>query len=143
MFVRLQFQLASGKKRSPGALQIGPAKTSRKREAWLALSQERLESASALAHPDGCLLLLPLASPKPLVEILLPSSVEYLPLLNSQGTLSEHFFSQYKGSVEINQSLRHCTRTFAHFHSIQQENISLSYIQFKVFTLKTAARCNS
>lgn len=43
MFVRLQFQLPSGKKRSPGALQIGSAKTSRQRDAWLALSQERLD----------------------------------------------------------------------------------------------------
>lgn len=44
MFVRLQFQLPSGKKRSPGALQIGSAKTPRKREAWLALSQERFDT---------------------------------------------------------------------------------------------------
>lgn len=43
MFVRLQFQLPSGKKRSPGALQIGSAKTSCKQDAWLALSQERLD----------------------------------------------------------------------------------------------------
>lgn len=87
MFVRLQFQLPSGKKRSLEALQIGPAKTSRKREAWLALSQERLEFASVLTHLNGCLLFLQLAFPKLLVEILLPSSVEYLLLL----TLREHY----------------------------------------------------
>lgn len=41
MFVRLRVQLPAGKKRGAGALQIGSAKTSRKRDAWLALSQER------------------------------------------------------------------------------------------------------
>lgn len=44
MFVRLRVQLPAGKKGGAGALQIGSAKTSRKRDAWLALSQERWDN---------------------------------------------------------------------------------------------------
>lgn len=41
MFVRLRVQPPAGKKKGVGGLQLGSAKTSRRRDAWLALSQER------------------------------------------------------------------------------------------------------
>eukprot|EP00066_Takifugu_rubripes_P027058 XP_011616324.1 PREDICTED: nuclear receptor coactivator 7-like isoform X2 [Takifugu rubripes] len=59
MFVRLRVQLPAGKKRGAGALQIGSAKTSRKQDAWLALSQESSDELYAYltrCRPDLCIL---------------------------------------------------------------------------------------
>nr|XP_020498330.1 nuclear receptor coactivator 7-like isoform X2 [Labrus bergylta] len=59
MFVRLRVQAAAGKKKAAGGLQLGVAKTSPRREAWLTLSQESADELYAyLTHcrPDLCVL---------------------------------------------------------------------------------------
>ncbi|XP_041668381.1 nuclear receptor coactivator 7 isoform X2 [Cheilinus undulatus] len=59
MFVRLRVQPTAGKKKAGGGLQLGAAKTSPRREAWLALSQESADELYAyLSHcrPDLCIL---------------------------------------------------------------------------------------
>ncbi|XP_008283591.1 nuclear receptor coactivator 7 isoform X2 [Stegastes partitus] len=59
MFVRLRVQPSAGKKKSAGGLQLGSAKTSTRRDAWLTLSQESADELYAyLKHcrPDLCIL---------------------------------------------------------------------------------------
>ncbi|XP_047466888.1 nuclear receptor coactivator 7 isoform X2 [Mugil cephalus] len=59
MFVRLRAQPSAGKKKGVGGLQLGSAKTSPRRDAWLALSQESADELYAyLKHcrPDLCIL---------------------------------------------------------------------------------------
>ncbi|CAJ1073485.1 nuclear receptor coactivator 7 isoform X2 [Xyrichtys novacula] len=59
MFVRLRVQPTAGKKKAAGGLHLGAARTSSRREAWLALSQESADELySYLTHcrPDLCIL---------------------------------------------------------------------------------------
>lgn len=58
MFVRLRVQPTAGKKKAAGGLRLGAGKSTTRREAWLALSQESADELYAyLAHcrPDLCI----------------------------------------------------------------------------------------
>ncbi|XP_029937804.1 oxidation resistance protein 1 isoform X2 [Myripristis murdjan] len=59
MFVRLRVQWSAGKKKGIGGLQLGSAKTSPKKDAWLALSQESSDELYAYlsrCRPDLCII---------------------------------------------------------------------------------------